>query len=302
MNSLIIVSGPSGVGKGTLVDKVLKEFPKMQFLKKDFTRVRRPDDRDAEGHFWKQEEHDERKSKFRTVLGYDVRGNGCGLPVESLSELKDNPRIMCLSDFDLIRSLSDMYDTTTIYVTAPVDVIKQRLNDRLDTPEQRKKSIESVEKHLQEYEENKDLFDYEITNESDLESAQNEIVEVVKEELSLHRKVYYGFLVSKYEVDGCVSLPDPSGIAEDMKDIATLSMSNEVSQKACSKKGIYQFVGNSVGIRLSTIEDKERKSVFYGRFTLEGPKNKVTKTAALLEKRFPILSEYGRKQERIECN
>ena len=194
MTKLIIVSGPSGVGKNTLVDAVLAEYPNIQYFKKDTTRDKRPDDRDAEANFRTQGEYDERRSKHRIALPYEVREEDYGLPVESFAELKDDPRIVCLSNFDLIESLSEAFDTTTVYVKAPVEVIKQRLIQREDTDEQRKKSIESVEKHLQGYEKSRELFDYEITNGEDLSVAKKEMIEVIKEELSPHRKIYHGFL------------------------------------------------------------------------------------------------------------
>jgi hypothetical protein len=90
-------------------------------------------------------------------------------------------------------------------------------------------------------------------------------------------------------------MPGRSEMAERLKDIAKLSMFIENSSK-----GVYQFVGDSIGIKLYVNEDKERKGVFYGRFVLEGPKNNVAKTALLLEERFPALSKYGHKQERTD--
>ena len=139
MTKLLIVSGPSGVGKNTLVDAVLSEYPHIQYFKKDTTRNKRPDDRDAEANFRTQTEYDERRSKHRIALPYEVREKDYGLPVESFAELKDNPRIVCLSNFDLIESLREAFDTTTVYVKAPIDAIKQRLTQRQDTDEQRRK-------------------------------------------------------------------------------------------------------------------------------------------------------------------
>lgn len=292
MSKLIIVSGPSGVGKNTLVDVVLANYPMIQYFKKETTRIRRPDDRNAEANFLTKDEYNERRSRHRIALPYKVRGEDYGLPVESFAQLKDDPRIVCLSNFDLIKSLSEAFDTTTVYVTAPIDVIIQRLKQRQDTPEQRRRSIESVAEHLQSYDRFRELFDYEITNGDDLQAAKNRIMGVIKEEIAPHRKIYSGFLLNEYEFD---NIPNPQEIAERLKGIATLSMSVEVPQR-----GAYQFVGDSIGLKLYTHEDNERKGVFYGRLILEGPKKNVAKTAALLEELFPALSKYNCRQEVIQ--
>jgi len=310
MTKLIIVSGPSGVGKNTLVDVVLANYPNVQYFKKDTTRDERPDDRDAEANFRTQEKYDERKSKHRIALPYEVRGKDYGLPVESFAELKDNPRIICLSNFDLIESLSEAFDTTTVYVTAPADTIKQRLNLRKDSDEQRKKSIESVEKHLQDYEKSKKLFDYEITNGDDLKAAQSEMIEVFKEEVLPHRRMYNFLLPSNGEIQWSAqnALDNETG---SIGNLISLPSYDEIEKKLTDAMQPFYFgrgiqpIGRTimhgpVTVAFYAHKDRERKNIAYGSFELQGPKNDLAKTSALLEELFPELQKYGHRQVRME--
>jgi guanylate kinase len=310
MTKLVIVSGPSGVGKNTLVDAVLAQYPKIQYFKKDTARDKRPDDRDTEANFLTNEEYDERRAKHRIALPYEVRGKGYGLPVESFAELKDDPRIVCLSNFDLITSLRDAFDTTTVYVKAPVDAIKNRLTLRQDTDEQRRRSIESVEPHLLGYENFRDLFDYEITNGVDLQAAQEKMIEVIKEEVLPHRRMYNFLLPSNGETQWSAQheLDNEIGSVGDLKALPTYDeievKLNDAMQSFYFGSGIvpvgHVIMHGPVTVAFYAKKDRERDNVECGSFELQGPKNDLAKTGALLEQLFPELQNSKYRQVRME--
>lgn len=297
MAKLFILSGPPVVGKTALADKVVENNPDVDFFTKDTVGYRRPSDRDTEKRFRLQEQFDQSKLDFGVLPPYIVRGKEYGLPTDSYAELKENPRIICLDDFNLISSLGQVLDTVPIYVTAPIDTIIGRINQREDLPERKQESIASVKCHLEACERFRELFDYEIDNAEDLEIAAAELLGIVEDELSAHRKVYNGFLVSDWYTDRDEALQNPLHMIENLQGFE-LTTHQELSQPPCAKKGSYHFRFCSTAMHLVTIEDKEDRGIYYGSLRIEGPKNDVSQTAEILEAQFPVLRKYGCKQQR----
>lgn len=308
MNKLIIVSGPSGVGKNTLVDAVLTKYPRIKYFKKYTTRDRRPNDRDAEATFLSTEEFDKIRKKGNVAFQYDVRGKSYGLPVEGFAELRNAARVICLSDFYLIRYLQHIVDTTTIYVTAPIELITQRLLLRGDTEEQRNTSIKSIEAHLQDYEKFRDLFNYEIANRDNIETAQEKIIKIIQEEISYHRKAY-NFLLPNNEASQSSAeeeLDDEKGNIRCLPPYGTIEQKLETIMNRFSfGSGIFPvgtvFMHGLVTVTFYSKKDKERKNIAYGSFELQGPKREISETSVLLEKIFPELQTNEIRQKRMSA-
>jgi guanylate kinase len=309
MEKLIIISGPSGVGKNTLADIVIKEFPEFQYFKKITTRDKRPSDRDDEMFFLTQEEFNIEKEKYKVILPYEVRGRDYGFPVSHFGELKNSPRIICLSDFDLISSLYEAFNTTTVYVKAPIDAIKDRLTLRQDTDEQRRRSIESVESHLMDYKKFRDLFDYEITNGTDLKAAQDEMIEVIKKERLPYRGMYNFLLPTRRETQSSAQyeLDNELGSIGNLKSLPTydeiITKLENTMQPFYYGRSIYpvgfNFRHGPVTVVFYSHKDKERDNIAYGSFELQGPKKDITKTCVLIEELFPELNKNDYRQVRM---
>ncbi len=306
MSQLLIISGPSGVGKNTLVDAVIETNPHLKYFRKITTRDQRPDDRETEARFVTEEEYDRLRSQHRIALPYEIRGCNYGLPVDSFADLKDGPRMVCLGDFQLIQSLHDAFDTTTVYVTAPIEVIIKRLEEREDTPGQRKRSIEAVPLHLNDYERFKALFDYEITNGIDLKAAQEKLLDIVKEEILPHRLIY-NFLMPRSESDQRQAQRELDQEGNSYQSLPTFDEIKKRLEKAMIPfyvgRGItpvaYMFMNGPVTVSLYCSNDRERRCIANGSFELQGPKKKLAKTEDLLKELFPELEEYGSRQVRV---
>jgi len=245
----------------------------------------------------------------RIALPYKVRGKDYGIPISSLAELKDNPRVVALSDFDLIQSLKDAFYTTTVYVLAKHETIVQRLKNREDSEEQRQKSIDSVPLHLVQYSENKNLFDYEITNGKDLAKAQERLARIVKKEAS-DIKYELEFLLPSlsyetWEADGELR-GEPGTKASPLSRKAIEAALSELSNstfgvgQSLDAPIVYMYKG--VSIYFSSKRDRERDSVSFGEIGFYGKHAIIKEAVGKIVERFPELMEgdYSHNRERLE--
>ncbi|MFH1506535.1 MAG: hypothetical protein ABIE94_06135 [archaeon] len=305
MSHLVIVSGPSGVGKNTLIDRVREEMPELEYFRKITTRDRRPDDRGEEMDFVSSEEFDELMVRREIALPYELRGNRYGIPISSLAGLKEQPQICALGDFDLISALSRAYDTTNIYIRGSQSDIVGRLNQREDTPEQRAASIASVPKHLADRLEYEELFDYTIFNGSDLEKTHQDFLQAVKKGSGNWVKVY-SFLIAngcsvgtaQAELDEESSnpekaFPDNREMRKEMNEIlGDALMTGKITPSNIS------WSYDNVAVQIDRSRDRDRRYVENGNIVLQGRRKNLDRVSAKLEERWP---ELGRYVDRYEC-
>jgi guanylate kinase len=78
---LFVVSGPSGAGKDTLVEALVKDAPRLRYSISATTRARRPDERDGEHYFFLTREEFEGRQQAATLLETrEYNGNLYGTP------------------------------------------------------------------------------------------------------------------------------------------------------------------------------------------------------------------------------
>ncbi len=302
MGILFIVSGLSGVGKNSVVDGIEGR----RYFHKVGARYERPDDRPDEIKCINRGEYDILMSKKRIALPYEVRGNSYGLLIDSFSELKNYDLFVCLSDFDLIESLTDAVDTTNIYIGVDdVEKVIQRLNQREDHTDQRRKSIESIPRYLEEYEKRKHLFEHTIDNSGELSKAQEELKSIFNLETDDNHTVDIEFMCPKKghsmgalygEIDhqnkgmGYVDqyhtiLPDVNDVADDLdKMFNTL-----YSGSPFNPKRIFSFDG--VVIDNYSREDKESIHASVGHIVLHGRKRNVDGVKKMILEKWPQLEK-----------
>ncbi len=80
-NNLIIFTGPSGVGKGTIVKKVFENLPNVEFSVSCTTREKRPGEIEGKNYFYKSREEFETLIKEDRLLEHaEFVGNYYGTP------------------------------------------------------------------------------------------------------------------------------------------------------------------------------------------------------------------------------
>lgn len=94
----IVISGPSGVGKGTLISMLMKEFPSMfGFSVSHTTRAPRNMEKDGIHYHFTERSAMEQEIKDRKFLEYaSVHGNLYGTSIEAVEVVADSGKVNML--------------------------------------------------------------------------------------------------------------------------------------------------------------------------------------------------------------
>ncbi len=130
---VFVVTGPSGAGKGTLIQLVLPRFAELALAVSATTRPQRPGEQDGV-HYWflEREEFDRRVVAGEFLEWVDYVGNRYGTLNSEIDRLRGEGRapLLELETDGALRVKARVPSAVTIFVTAPVDELERRLRER----------------------------------------------------------------------------------------------------------------------------------------------------------------------------
>jgi guanylate kinase len=177
------VTGPSGAGKGTLIQLVLPRFPELALAVSATTREQRPGERDGV-HYWflDREEFDRRVVAGEFLEWVDYVGNRYGTLNSEIDRLRGAGKapLLELETEGAKRVKRRTEGAVTIFVTAPVDELDRRLRDR--ATESSGVIDDRLRKAREQLDEAPD-FDYVVRND-DRDRAADELAQIVAENLN----------------------------------------------------------------------------------------------------------------------
>ncbi len=180
--SLVVISGPSGVGKTTIIKNILQDEElkdKMMFSVSHTTREKREGEVDGQDYFFVSEEEFMRMiEKDEFIEWAKVHGHLYGTSYKNIELAQKSGKLLIL-DIDVQgaeKVREKMGDSAIfIFIKPPtLEELKKRLELRGDTKDIETR-INNAKKEL-EYEKK---FDYSIVNEN-LEKAVSQIKEIIK--------------------------------------------------------------------------------------------------------------------------
>ena len=128
-----MVTGPSGAGKGTLIQLVLPRFPELALAVSATTRPQRPGEQDGV-HYWflGRDEFDRRVVAGEFLEWVDYVGNRYGTLNSEIDRLRGTGKapLLELETDGALRVKSRVPGAVTIFVTAPVEELDRRLRER----------------------------------------------------------------------------------------------------------------------------------------------------------------------------
>ena len=180
MAGVFVITGPSGVGKGTLIRGLRERLPQLELSVSATTRRPRPGTRDGvDYHFLDDEGFDRLLAEGRFVEHASYAGNRYGTLRSELDQrLQRGVPVVLELEVQGARQLRQAQpDAVTVFIAPPsLDVLRARLRARAtDTEEQTESRLQTAAEELRSRTE----FDYVVVNDR-LEQATEQLVEIVQ--------------------------------------------------------------------------------------------------------------------------
>ena len=182
---LFVISGPSGVGKGTICNGILQKVSKVAISVPATTRLPRPGDIEGTTYFFKTDEAFDEMIKNGELLEWaEYNGNRYGTPLWAVEDMLDSG-ISVILEIDTQGALQikeKMPEAVLIFIAPPAfEALEARLRGRAtETEEQilRRVAVARDEMKVSH------LYDYVVVND-DLEKAINETKNIFIKEIAL---------------------------------------------------------------------------------------------------------------------
>jgi guanylate kinase len=180
---VFVITGPSGVGKGTLIRGVMERIPELELSVSATTRKPRPGEQEGvDYHFLTDEEFDERLANGDFLEHATYSGNRYGtLQSELHKRLQDGVPVVLEIEVQGARQVrSAIPDAVAVFIAPPSrEALRARLVGRgTDTPEQVGERLHTAVRELEARPE----FAHVVVNDR-LEQATDELVTIVASEL-----------------------------------------------------------------------------------------------------------------------
>ncbi len=189
---LLVVSGPSGAGKGTLVQRLMQARPDCVFAISSTTRPMRAGETDGvEYRFVSREQFEAQRQQGYFLEWAEVHANLYGTPLREVDEQMRAGRVVVL-DIDVQGGASVRErrpDAVTVFVTPPsLDVLRSRLEGRgTDARDVIERRMGNAPGELAQYVH----YDYLVVND-DLEAASARLISIHDVERARVRRLVPG--------------------------------------------------------------------------------------------------------------
>lgn len=179
---VLVVTGQSGAGKGTLIQRLFGLFPQLRLAVSATTRARRPGETEGVHYYFISEAEFDRRLAEGDFLEYHVFpwGQRSGTLYSEIERIADDGRV-CVLELETEGALNVAEReprAVTIFITAPLPELQRRLTERAT------ESAGEIDERLRVAQEQLALaeagrFDHVIEND-DLDRATEELAVIVR--------------------------------------------------------------------------------------------------------------------------
>jgi guanylate kinase len=178
---VFVITGQSGAGKGTLIKRLLEVFPQLELAVSATTRPRRPGEVDGVHYYFITDEEFDRRLEQGDFLEYHVFpwDQRSGTLLSEIDRIGEQGKV-CVLELETEGALTvadRVSGAVTIFVTAPIEELERRLNERAT------ESSGEIGERLNVAREQLTIagrFDYIVEND-DLERAVSELSGIVRQ-------------------------------------------------------------------------------------------------------------------------
>jgi guanylate kinase len=177
---VLVITGQSGAGKGTLIKRMLEEFPELRLAVSATTRRRRPGEVEGVHYYFISDDEFDRRLEAGEFLEYHEFpwGQRSGTLYSEITRVNEDGRI-CVLELETEGALNvseRVQNAFTVFITASIEELERRLLERAT------ESSGEIEERLRVAQEQLEVaprFDRVIEND-DLERAVGELTELVR--------------------------------------------------------------------------------------------------------------------------
>ena len=187
VGKVFVITGPSGVGKGTLIEQLLERIPELELSISATTREPRPGEVEGRDYFFLTPEEFRRRLEAGDFLEHaSYSGNYYGTLKQEVEErLAEGRSVVLEIEVQGARQVRDALgdDAVLIFIAPPdEDVLRERLEGRgTDSPEAIDQRLRTAEIELGARSE----FPLEVVND-EVQKAASKLETLVRGQLSLH--------------------------------------------------------------------------------------------------------------------
>ena len=186
--NLIVISGPSGAGKGTICQEILKANTELKYSISTTTRLQRPGEVNGVNYFFVDKNKFEQMTENDDFLEWaEVYNNYYGTPKKFVQEnLEKGLDVILEIDMQGAISVKNRFPSGVFLYIAPPSSkelksrLEKRKTDSLETIESRLRCLKRELSYI-------DQYDYLVIND-DLEIAVNKVLSIITSEKCLVKK------------------------------------------------------------------------------------------------------------------
>lgn len=179
---LFVISGASGVGKSTILKRVMALMPELQFSVSATSRAPRPGETNGVQYFFVSEDAFKQMILQGAFVEHDYHmGNYYGtLKSEIINKTKEGAMLLDIEPVGALHVRDIFPEATLIYIAPPsLEILEQRLRGRNDTSEEQMK----IRKERAAWESTQmEKYDYVVVNDVLDESVQK-VIHIIREEM-----------------------------------------------------------------------------------------------------------------------
>jgi guanylate kinase len=179
-----VITGPSGVGKGTLISRLMDRVPQLELSTSATTRPPRPGERDSvEYHFMAPSEFERLAAAGEFIEHATYAGHRYGTPRSEVEpRLERGTSVLLEIEVQGARQIRQtLPEAVQVFIAPPSpEVLRERLEGRAtDRPDEIERRLEAAAEEL----EARDEFEHVIVND-EVDRATHELVDFVHAQLA----------------------------------------------------------------------------------------------------------------------
>ncbi len=187
MNSLFIISGPSGAGEDSIIDGLKKIMP-IERVITSTTRQMRPGETSGNPYYFISRKNFMELIAEKKLFEYaqEYNGNYYGVTRDEINRVKTSGKIGIwkIEYKGVITAKKLIPDITAIFINAPLEILEKRIRSRSNVTE---KFVRERLEYTKQWLKRLDIYDYIVENqEGKLSQTIGNVAKIIKKTLKSH--------------------------------------------------------------------------------------------------------------------